>query len=131
MNSFLLDTHVWLWSLVEPGRLSERVRSVLEDEQAELYLSPISVWEAILLGEKGRVSMDSNPTDWVKKALELSPLHEAPLNHEIAICSRQLKFRHQDPADRFLLATASVFNLALITADKTLWKCPEIRCLKA
>lgn len=50
----LLDTHIWLWSFLEPERLSRRVAEALEETAIELWLSPISVWEALVLSERGR-----------------------------------------------------------------------------
>ena len=46
---FLLDTHIWLWSLGEPDKLSGRVAKELDSRENELWLSPISIWEAFLL----------------------------------------------------------------------------------
>ena len=45
----LLDTHIWLWSVLEPHRLSRRVAKALQDSSNELWLSPISIWELIVL----------------------------------------------------------------------------------
>ena len=53
----LLDTHIWLWSALEPGRLSERVSRALDDPKNELWLSPISVWETLVLARKARVAL--------------------------------------------------------------------------
>ena len=130
MKSYLLDTHIWIWSLVDPQRISSSIRAILKNESTELFLSPISVWEAILLGERNRIAMKPNPLAWVKTALSVTPVQEAPLNNEVAIVSRQLKLKHQDPADRFLVATALVFGLTLITADQALWKCEEVASLR-
>ena len=47
-------------------------------------------------------------------------MHEAPLNHEVALNSRNIKVAHEDPADRFLAATAAVYDLVLATADERL-----------
>jgi PIN domain nuclease of toxin-antitoxin system len=49
----LLDTHIWLWSLIDPGQLSKRVADELVDPSNELWVSPISTWEILLLSEKG------------------------------------------------------------------------------
>jgi PIN domain nuclease of toxin-antitoxin system len=49
----LLDTHIWLWSVLEPERLSRRVSKEIQDMSNELWLSPISVWELIVLWQKG------------------------------------------------------------------------------
>ncbi len=116
----LLDTHVWLWSLVSPGRLGKRVRTQLERKSNEVWLSPISVWELLVLAERGRVKLDADPRTWVTEALERSPLQEAILNHEVAMRSREVSLRHQDPADRFLVATALTYELTLVTADDAL-----------
>lgn len=55
----LLDTHVWLWALHDPSRLSPRVRAELRNLANELWLSPISTWEALLLKCQGQ---DSPPS---------------------------------------------------------------------
>jgi len=115
---FLLDTHIWLWSLAEPQQLSRRVRQELKDKNNELWLSPVSTWEALLLHSKGRIQLQGNAQDWVTQAT--MHLREAPLTHEIVVVAQELPFPHQDPADRFLAATARVLDLTLVTADHRL-----------
>ena len=51
----LLDTHILLWGLLEPERLNRRVAAELQNPQNEIWLSPISVWEIMILAEKGRI----------------------------------------------------------------------------
>lgn len=114
----LLDTHIWIWALVEPERLTERVRTALQSPANELWLSPISVWEALILAERGRLTVAGDPRNWVRQMVEAIPRREAPLTHDIAIMSRQLSMANQDPADRFLAATARVLDLTLVTADE-------------
>ncbi len=116
----LLDTHIWLWSLLDPGRLTKRVFRALEREDTELWLSPISVWELLTLVDKGRVRLGSPPTEWVTTALQRVPFHEATVTHEVALETRNVRLSHRDPADRFLVATARVFDLKLVTADERL-----------
>lgn len=116
----LLDTHIWLWSLLEPGRLTKKVARELAKEDAELWLSSISIWELLALVEKGRVRLQSPPDAWVEDALRRVPLREAPVTHEVALETRNVQLSHRDPADRFLIATARVFDLALVTADERL-----------
>lgn len=121
----LLDTHIWLWGLLEPERLSPSVRAALQSPDNELWLSPISVWEALLLVERGRLSVSVAPTDWVQQMVRAIPRREAPLTHDIALMSRRLSLAHQDPADRFLAATAKVLGLTLVTADERLLQTAE------
>ena len=116
----LLDTHIWLWALLDPDRLTARVRAALQSGENELWLSPISVWEATLLAERGRVRVASDATTWVRQLLDAMPRREAAITNDIAIMSRQLTLTHQDPADRFLAATACVMGLTLVTADERL-----------
>jgi PIN domain nuclease of toxin-antitoxin system len=118
----LLDTHIWLWSALEPERLSTRVTRALGDPEHELWLSPMSVWETLVLARKRRVVLKPSPEQWVRRAITELPIREAPLNHEIAIRSESLKVGHDDPADRFLVATALVHELTLVTADRRLVK---------
>jgi PIN domain nuclease of toxin-antitoxin system len=116
----LLDTHIWLWALLDPARLSPAVRAALASSENELWLSPISVWEALLLAERGRVRVDTAPAEWVERMVQALPRREAALTHDIAVASRRLALAHEDPADRFLAATAQVLGLTLVTADARL-----------
>ena len=125
----LLDTHIWLWALLEPERLTAEVRAALASPENELWLSPISVWEALLLAERGRLSVPAPAGDWIRQMVSAMPRREAPVTHEVAILSRELKLVHQDPADRFLAATARVFDLTLVTADERLLGAPDISVL--
>ena len=114
----LLDTHIWIWSLAEPKQLSPRVHRELKDPANELWLSPVSTWEALLLHSKGRIQLRDNAWDWITRAT--MHMHEAPLTHEIVAAAHELPLPHQDPADRFLAATADVLGLTLVTADHRL-----------
>ena len=116
----LLDTHIWLWSILTPERLSPKVRRALQDRRNELWLSPISTWELAVLAAKGRVVLTEDVAQWAAKAMAVAPLREAPLTHEIALETTKLRLPHRDPADYFLGATARVLSLTLVTADKRL-----------
>ena len=116
----LLDTHIWLWSLVAPERLSPAVASALAAADTQCWLSPLSVWEALMAIERKRLEVDGPAEAWVRQALERAPVTEAPVTTEVAFASRALRTAHADPVDRFLVATAQVFDLVLVTADTKL-----------
>ncbi len=124
----LLDTHIWLWYLLGDERLPRRIRLLLEDEKTELYLSPISVWEAHLLIEKGRLPVTESPVDWISRAQRQLPVRDARLTAAIAMRSRVIALTHDDPADRFIAATAIEMRLPLATVDARLVACSELRC---
>jgi PIN domain nuclease of toxin-antitoxin system len=123
----LLDTHIWLWSLHQTDRLGARVRNELRDLKNELWLSPISTWEALILHQKGRVYRAQDLDRWVEEAT--GPFRQAPLTHETVNAARRLPLPHRDPADRFLAATAMVLDLTLVTADANLLGLGEISTL--
>ena len=114
----LLDTHIWLWSLREPQRLSARVQRELRDANNELWLSPVSTWEASLLHRKARLRLHVSFREWMARAS--ANLREAPLTHEVVLAAEELEVVHGDPADRFLAATAEVLGLTLVTANERL-----------
>ena len=127
--SFLLDTHIWLWGLLEPDRLSGEVRRALAADGVELRISSISVWEARLLAERGRISLEPDPPTWLQEAIAIMPIRETPVTFEVALASRAIALPHHDPADRFIAASAKVFELTLVTADSRLLECPDIHVL--
>src|ERR1700704_2080384 len=122
----LLDTHIWLWSLGEPHRLSKRVAKELDNRQNELWLSPISMWEAFLLFKKKRVQISTDFTTWLADSLNGLPVVDAPFTFEVARTVPDLAVPPSDPADLFLAATAKAFELTLITADRNLIKTESI-----
>lgn len=126
----LLDTHIWVWSQLEPERLSEQVASAIESAENELWLSPISLWELVLLVEKDRLGLDHPVEVWIDKAMEEMPTREAPLTHRIALASRTVDLPHRDPADRFLVATAKVMDLTLVTSDAQIAGASDISVLR-
>lgn len=117
---YLRDTHVWMWSLLAAHQLEEHTRIELANPHNILYLSPISIWEAHLLIEKGRLHVSVAPQVWLEEARRRSPVVQAPLTFPVALRSRQVHLPHQDPADRFITATAIEYGLTLMTADQDL-----------
>jgi PIN domain nuclease of toxin-antitoxin system len=121
----LLDTHVWLWALLEPKRLRREALAAIGDATNEKWLSSISVWETLLLAERGRVTLEPDPETWVRAQLRRAPIRQLGLDHEVAIQSRRLRLAHADPADRFIAAAARVHDLTLVTADQRLLHRPD------
>ena len=77
-----------------------------------------------MLNDKGRIRLSNDLTGWVQRAT--APMH---VTHEIALAAQQLALARQDPADRFLAATALILDLTLVTADMDLLGLGEIATL--
>ena len=116
----LLDTHILVWSILNPSRLSRRAAKVIADPRNELWISPVTPWEILYLHRKGRLKLKDGPVSWFSAALSRMPFREAPLTHEVALASDLITLPHPDPADAFLAATARVYDLTLVTADDNL-----------
>lgn len=115
--NLLLDTHIWLWAAVSPERLGARVARALERGENEIWLSPISIWELALLVERGRFTVRGTVAEWVERARARMGWREAPLTAAVALEVAGHSLVGRDPADRFLMATAKVYELTLVTAD--------------
>lgn len=113
----LLDTHIWIWSFLEPGKIAPRVARAIQDPNNEKWLSPISIWELLILVGKGRVVLNTSVEEWTGQALKVAPIREAPLTAEVALATSKISLPHRDPADAFLAATALTFGLTLVTSD--------------
>lgn len=121
-SPLLLDTHVWVWlAYGQPGRLKPDVIELIEEagKRRALLISVISIWEVVLLESKGRLGLPVAVRDWISWALDRPDLALVGLEPEIAVesCFLPGKF-HNDPADRFLVATARLKNAVLVTRDQ-------------
>lgn len=116
----LWDTHIWIWYGLGDEKLPENMKAAIAEPKNQLWISPISLWEVLLLAEKGRIVLEPSPTDWMTNTLKLLDVFEAPLNGAIAILSRQIDCPHKDPADRFIAATVIHYGLTLVTVDRSL-----------
>jgi PIN domain nuclease of toxin-antitoxin system len=123
--SYLLDTHIWLWYLIGSTRLPRGLRSTIRKAPGKLWISPISVWELGVLESRGRVRLEGGLRLWSQEAQRHLPLHEASLTSEVAATSCELEL-HCDPADRFLAASAIVYELTLLTVDERLRNVPGL-----
>jgi PIN domain nuclease of toxin-antitoxin system len=121
VNGYVLDTHAWIWLVLDDPRLDSQARKALlrGGEQNRLFVAAISVWELALLEAAGRLALARPLGQWVEGALATRGLRLVPLSAEIAVASQQLPGRfHADPADRMIVATARGLGAAVATRDR-------------
>ena len=117
MVSLLLDTCALLWLGGAPERLSPAARTRIE-QTPFLHVSPVSLWEIALKHRLGKLELSLPPGEWfetLKRAYGFSLL---PLDESIMLESAQLPLYHRDPADRFIIATAKIHSLDIVTGDE-------------
>jgi PIN domain nuclease of toxin-antitoxin system len=125
----LLDTHIWIWAVHRPEKLSRRVGRELQKANNELFLSPVSIWEAHHLERRKRLRLKQAFSQWVDEVLARVPLREAPFTFAVASAASQIELPQSDLGDIFLAATASVFDLTLVTTDSQLLACSWLKTL--
>jgi PIN domain nuclease of toxin-antitoxin system len=125
----LLDTHIWIWSQLEPWRITSEVTKELGDPRNGLWLSPVSIWELVLLVENKRIEIHADMGEWVQQSVQELDLQEAPFTSAVAHELRFTLLGYRDPGDRFLVATAKIYGLTLVTADLRLQQVPDLQLL--
>jgi len=119
----VLDTHILVWLLSDPNRISDRVHAAIQQaaDADLLFVSTITPWEIAMLTAKGRLRLNRDVAEWLDAALSLPGIHLEPLSPAISVAATRLPWEaHPDPADRILLATARHLDATLVTADERL-----------
>jgi PIN domain nuclease of toxin-antitoxin system len=111
----LLDTHLLLWSLASPGRLSSKARQRIES--GEVFASAASIWEISIKSALGKLQAD--PAE-VLSAIEPAGFDHLHITGQHAAEVVKLSHLHKDPFDRLLVAQASVEQMILLTDDDML-----------
>lgn len=112
MSVVLVDTHIALWALGEPERLTSSERSLLLDPAIDRCLSPISIWEAAIKREAGRLRAPLNLTALLAAEFRMLEVTAALLEQ-----AAELPRRHVDPFDRVIIAHALRDDLDVLTRD--------------
>lgn len=129
---YLLDTHVWVWWYMNPGKLSQTVLQRIADKNQhdELLLSAISPWEFCKLIEKGRIAISCAPNEWLSAAFDLPGFRLVPLSPPVAYRSTVLPQPfHSDPADQIIVATAIEENATILTRDRDILEYEHVESL--
>lgn len=116
----VLDTHVWLWWLHDPARLSPAADKLIKQEQESgaLLISAISVWEVAVKVQSGKLAIPMDINRWYELAKSYPATVIEPLSPVDAIASTQLPGDfHKDPADRIIISLARRLGVPLLTCD--------------
>ena len=125
----VLDTHVWLWWLHDPAKLSPAAEKLIQQEQASgaLILSAISVWEVAVKVQSGKLAIPLDIHRWYELARSYPATVIEPLSPLDAIASTQLPGDfHKDPVDRIIISLARRLAVPLVTCDGKILDYPHV-----
>lgn len=117
----VLDTHVLIWAVSDDRKLGRAARSMIDRlwKAGKVAVPAIAFWEAGLLAARGRLRLPSSVREW-RDTLLAAGATELPLDGAIAVRALDLADLHDDPADRFIVATTLIHDAILVTADERL-----------
>jgi len=116
----LLDTHVFLWWVLDDKRLSPFVRDLVADGKNELFLSSASCWEMMIKAKIGRLAFPEAPEKYIPDQMHQNRILGLPIQIAHALHIHRLPGHHKDPFDRMLIAQAQVERMPVITNDSLL-----------
>ena len=113
----LLDTHIFLWFISGDTQLSTNVRDAIRNPNNEVYLSSVSVWEAIVKYQLGKLPLPEHPATYLPKQRDLHKITSLALDENSVMQLANLPSLHRDPFDRMLICQALQSNLTIATVD--------------
>jgi PIN domain nuclease of toxin-antitoxin system len=116
LTAVLLDTHIVLWAMQDPGRLGA-ARTVVEDPGVTRHLSAASIWEVAIKVALGRLDLPVPVPEWAERAASDLAAERLAVTQEHAAAVAALPRHHGDPFDRLLVAQARALSVPIITAD--------------
>jgi PIN domain nuclease of toxin-antitoxin system len=114
----LLDTHAFLWLNQEPEKLSTAVMTALQDDENEIFLSLVSVWEIQIKQQLGKLELKTDLLSILRLHTEMNTIQLLSMQLPHILGLQDLPAHHKDPFDRLLIAQARIENLTMISSDQ-------------
>ena len=119
MKKYLLDSHTFIWSIVDETKLSNKVLNILQDVQNELFVSSVSFWEIAIKAGKGKLDLTNFNIQLLPYYCNKLEIKQIPLlaNEAINYVNLPIYEEHKDPFDRMLICQSINNNYTLISKD--------------
>ncbi|BAY62943.1 PilT domain-containing protein [Calothrix brevissima NIES-22] len=111
----ILDTHTFIWFVMGNPRISENLRSQIENN--DNLLSLVSVWEMAIKHSIGKLNFNMSFPEFIEQQIINNGIEVIPIAREEIIVVSQLPLHHRDPFDRLLIAQSIVENIPILSAD--------------
>ncbi len=113
----LLDTHTFLWFVLNDLLLSAAARQQIEDADS-VFLSIASIWELAIKTSTGKITLTPPLEQFIPKQLKLASIDLLPIEVKHLVTVSQMPFHHRDPFDRLIIAQSIRENMAVVSVDK-------------
>lgn len=120
----LLDTQVFLWFISADSRLPAEVRRIIRNFDNEVYLSVVSVWEAIVKYQLGKLPLPQTPESYLPLQRQQHEIASLSLDEASVVHLASLPSIHRDPFDLMLICQALQHDLIIVTADEIIEQYP-------
>jgi PIN domain nuclease of toxin-antitoxin system len=125
--TLLLDTHAFLWFVLNDSSLSATARTLIIDPQNDILISPATYWEIAIKVSIGKFRLSGPFADFMEQQIAQNDLTVLPITVAHAAVVASLPFHHQDPFDRLLIAQSIEENIPVLSADRALDAYPVTR----
>lgn len=115
--NYLLDTHTFMWFVTDAPELSKKARNLMEQDDANLFLSIASIWEMAIKNSLGKLEIYTDFST-VPKDLTDNDIEFLPIKYEHTAIINRIPFHHKDPFDRMIIAQALFENMDVIGIDE-------------
>jgi PIN domain nuclease of toxin-antitoxin system len=123
----LLDTHAFLWFILDDPKLSEQANALIADGDNVVEISPASYWEIAIKISLGKYALPESYADFMERELANNDFRILPMEPRHTAVLTELPFHHRDPFDRLLVAQAMSEQVPLVSGDPALDAYPVTR----
>jgi PIN domain nuclease of toxin-antitoxin system len=113
----LVDTHTFIWDLLDDPKSSRLARQILKSNEHELVFSLVSLWEIAIKMKTGKLNAIGSSVAYIRGQMDDYGMELLPIRYDHVLNLEQLPHHHGDPFDRLLIAQALTESLPILTAD--------------
>ncbi|NEQ74571.1 MAG: type II toxin-antitoxin system VapC family toxin [Okeania sp. SIO2C9] len=125
--NILLDTHIFLWFITNNKRLADKYYDAISNQDNEIYLSVVSVWEATIKYQLGKLPLPESPEIYLPQQREIHLIYSLSIAETTITQLAKLPPLHNDPFDRLLLCQSLEHDLIIITEDQAILSYPMVK----
>jgi len=114
----LVDTHVFLWDLLDDHRSSRKAKEILSSDEHQLYFSLVSLWEIAIKMKTGKLNALGSTVSYIRDEMAEYRMELLPIRYEHILELERLPLHHSEPFDRLLIAQAIAESLPILTHDE-------------